>query len=193
MDLWLVNDTIRRSKMRDVPGASAVRGARIRERFDLSGECRPREAVRSGRGTGWEGGRGLDQAIWNRSNDRAGDRGGARADKPRGELVIIVTIHHSRVTEEQPVRRVREGGHYWGWKPPCAAHLKSKRILSARGDVPWASSPGPPQPLRHAAARSGRVGRERLARECLMTDSLQGKRRSLMGRWPKAAGRAGAG
>jgi hypothetical protein len=57
MDLWLVNDTIRRSKMRDVPGASAVRGARIRERFDLSGVCRPREAVRSGRGTGWEGGR----------------------------------------------------------------------------------------------------------------------------------------
>ena len=37
MDLWVVNDTIRRSKMRDVPGASAVRGARIWERFGLSG------------------------------------------------------------------------------------------------------------------------------------------------------------
>ena len=29
MDLWVVNDTIRRSKMRDVPGASEVRGARL--------------------------------------------------------------------------------------------------------------------------------------------------------------------
>ena len=54
MDLWLVNDTIRRSKMRDVPGASTVRGARFRERFDL-GECRQREAVRWWRRTGWEG------------------------------------------------------------------------------------------------------------------------------------------
>jgi hypothetical protein len=91
MDLWVVNDTIRRSKMRDVPGASAVRGARIRERFGLSGECRPREAVRSGNRTGREGVAGWDQAIRNRSNDRAGDRGGARAGKPRGVRISAIT------------------------------------------------------------------------------------------------------
>jgi hypothetical protein len=56
MDLWVVNDTIRRSRMRDVLGPSAVRGARIRirGRFGLSGECQPKEAVGSGSGTGWE-------------------------------------------------------------------------------------------------------------------------------------------
>jgi hypothetical protein len=55
MDLWVVNDTIRRSRMRDVPGPSAIRGARIRGRFGLSGRCRPKEAVGLGSGTGWEG------------------------------------------------------------------------------------------------------------------------------------------
>ncbi len=61
MDLWVVNDTIRRSRMRDVPGASAIRGAQIRERFGLSGECRPKEAVGSESGTGWEGVAGWNQ------------------------------------------------------------------------------------------------------------------------------------
>ncbi len=55
MDLRVVNDAIRRSRMRDVSGPSAVRGARIRGRFGLWGECRPKEAVGSGSGTGWEG------------------------------------------------------------------------------------------------------------------------------------------
>ena len=85
MELWVVNDTNRRSKMRDVPGASAVRGARIRERFDLSGEFRPTEAVRSGRGTGWEGVAGWDRAIWNRSNARARAIGAVRGRTSRGE------------------------------------------------------------------------------------------------------------
>ncbi len=94
MDLRVVNDASRRSKMGDlsgrcIPGApsrrrpcawlSSTRGARIRRRFSRSGERRPKEAVGSGSGTGWEGVTARDQAIWNRSNDRAGDRGGARA------------------------------------------------------------------------------------------------------------------
>ena len=57
MGLWVVNDTICRSRMRDVPGPSAVRRAWIRGRFGLSGECRQKEAVGSGSGTGWEGSR----------------------------------------------------------------------------------------------------------------------------------------
>ena len=52
-------------------------------RFGFSGECRPEEAIGSGSRTGRERGASWDQAIWDRSNDRAGDRGGARADKPR--------------------------------------------------------------------------------------------------------------
>ncbi len=54
----------------------------------LSCECRSKEAVGSGR-TGWEGIRAWDQAIWNRSNDRADDRGGALAGKPRGGILAI--------------------------------------------------------------------------------------------------------
>jgi hypothetical protein len=91
MDLWVINDTIRRSRMRDVPGPSAVRGVRIRGRFGLSGECQPKEAVGSGRGTGWERVAGWDQAIGNRSNERAGDRGGARAGKPRWARIFAMT------------------------------------------------------------------------------------------------------
>ena len=63
MDLWVVNDTIRRLRMRDVPGSSAVRGTRIRGRFGLSGEYRPKEAVGSGSGTGWEGVAGHLESI----------------------------------------------------------------------------------------------------------------------------------
>ena len=81
--------------MRDVPSASAVRGAWIRGRFGLSGECRPKEAVGSGSGTGWEGVAGWDQAIGNRSNDRAGDRGGARAAKPRWARILAMTGGYS--------------------------------------------------------------------------------------------------
>jgi len=82
MDLGVVNDTIRRSKMRALP-RSEVPGARIQERFGLSGVparggCRVGEWNRVG------GGRGLgSDAIWNRSNDRAGNRGGAWAGKAR--------------------------------------------------------------------------------------------------------------
>ena len=67
MDLWVVNDTIRRSGMRmfralprsEAPGS----GGRIRGRFGLLGECQPKEAVGSGSGTGWEGVAGWDQAA----------------------------------------------------------------------------------------------------------------------------------
>jgi hypothetical protein len=59
MDLWVVNDTIRRSRIRDVSGASAVRGARIGERFGLSGKSRPREACRLRELNRMGGGRGL--------------------------------------------------------------------------------------------------------------------------------------
>ena len=67
MDLRVVNDTIRRSRMRDVPGPSAVRGARIRgdpEAFwplggvPAKGGCRLREWNRVG------GGRGLGSGYW---------------------------------------------------------------------------------------------------------------------------------
>ena len=44
---------VRRSRMRDFSGPSSVRGARIRGRFGLSRECRPKEAVGSGSGTGY--------------------------------------------------------------------------------------------------------------------------------------------
>jgi hypothetical protein len=33
-----------------------------------------------------------DQAIWNRWNDCAGDRGGARADKPRDVRILAITV-----------------------------------------------------------------------------------------------------
>jgi len=55
MDLRVVNDTIRRSRMRDVSGPSAIRSPRIQGRLGLSGGCRPKEAVGSGSGAGWEG------------------------------------------------------------------------------------------------------------------------------------------
>jgi hypothetical protein len=98
MDLWVVKDASRRSKMenfwgrcilgapsRQLPCAwlPSTPGARILGVSALRASAGQRKPVRSGRGTGWEGGRELDQAIWNRSNDRAGDRGGARAGKPR--------------------------------------------------------------------------------------------------------------
>ena len=37
------------------------------------------------------GGRGRDHGIWSRSKDRAGDRGGARADKPRWVRISAIT------------------------------------------------------------------------------------------------------
>jgi hypothetical protein len=59
MDRWVVNDTIRRSRMRDVSGPSAVRGARLRGRFGVArvpakGGCRLGEFNRlvGGRGLG---------------------------------------------------------------------------------------------------------------------------------------------
>jgi hypothetical protein len=78
MDLGVVKDASRRSRMRNVPGPSAVRGTRIRGRFGLSGECRAKGAVGSGSGTGWEGVAGWDQDSSNRSKASAG----ARADQP---------------------------------------------------------------------------------------------------------------
>ena len=51
----------------------------------FEGGCRLGESNRVGEG------RVLDQAIWDRSNDRAGDRGGARADKPRWVRILAIT------------------------------------------------------------------------------------------------------
>ena len=60
MGLWVVNDTICRSRMRDVPGSSAVRRAWIRGRFGLSGECRQKEVQDEPAGRG----RGLGSGYW---------------------------------------------------------------------------------------------------------------------------------
>jgi hypothetical protein len=69
------------------PGSAGIRG-----RFGFSGECRPKEAVGSGVGPGGRGARPWDQkAIWNRSNAGAGDRGGARAGKPRWARIFAMT------------------------------------------------------------------------------------------------------
>jgi hypothetical protein len=60
-------------------------------RLGLSRECRPKKAVGSGSGTGWEGVAAWDQALWSRSNDRVGDRGGAQAGKPRWVKILAIT------------------------------------------------------------------------------------------------------
>ena len=121
MDLWVVNDTIRRSKMRDVAGASVLRGARIRERFGPSGECRPREAVRSWSGTGREGVAVWDQAIWTRSSDRADDRGGAPAGKPRWVRILAITEGCSMAT------MIFKGPPQWG---QCSISILNTRLSS---------------------------------------------------------------
>ena len=74
MDLWVVKYASRRSRMGDFSGRcilgapsrqhpcacpSSTRGARIRERFGLSGECRPKEAVGLRERNRVGGGRGL--------------------------------------------------------------------------------------------------------------------------------------
>jgi hypothetical protein len=76
---------------RALPRSEGPGSGGIRRRFGLSGECWPKEAVGSGSGTGWEGVAGWDQAIGNRSNDRAGDRGGARAGKLRWARIFAMT------------------------------------------------------------------------------------------------------
>ena len=48
MDLRVVNDTIRRSRMRDFLGPSAVRGARFRSVLASRASAGQREAVGSG-------------------------------------------------------------------------------------------------------------------------------------------------
>jgi hypothetical protein len=37
-------------------------------------------------------GSGRDQAVWIRAKCRAGDRGGARADKPSWERILAITV-----------------------------------------------------------------------------------------------------
>ena len=73
MDLWVVNDTIRRSRMRDVRGASAVRCPDPVAFWPLGGVpakggCRVREWNRMG------GGRGLGSGHLESIDDRASDR-----------------------------------------------------------------------------------------------------------------------
>ena len=170
MDLWVVNDMSRRSRMRNVPGPSAVRGARIRGRFGLSGECWPKEAVGSGSGTGWEGVAGWDQAIGNRSNDRAGDRGGVRVGKPRWARIFAMTggcsmaamiikgplhcghcsmsISNTRLSNRAQLMRARgDGGGASPWSAEetfalaGALGMISARSVALGASTPWKRTP----------------------------------------------------
>jgi hypothetical protein len=104
----------------------------IRRRFGLSGECQPKEAVGSGRGTGWEGVAGWDQAIGNRSNERAGDRGGARAGKPRWARIFAMTGGCSMVA------MIVKGPPQWG---QCSRSISNTR-LSNRAQLRRAGAGG---------------------------------------------------
>ena len=65
MDLWVVNDTIHPGcgMFRALPRSEGPGSGGIRRRFGLSGECQPKEAVGSGRRTGWEGVASWDQML----------------------------------------------------------------------------------------------------------------------------------
>ena len=56
---------------------------------------RPRGIVGSGVWTGQEGVSVWDQAMWSRSNNRPGDRGGALAGKPRCVRILAITVGSS--------------------------------------------------------------------------------------------------
>jgi len=93
MDVWVVKYASRRSRVGVFSGDSSVRGARIRGVLASQASAGQRGLSAQGvepDGRGIGAGRhpsvllvSWDQAIGSRSNERAGDRGGARADKPR--------------------------------------------------------------------------------------------------------------
>ena len=90
MDLWVVNYDCTRAVG---PGSGICRAIHRSEApgFGLSPECRAKGQSAQGVERDGRGVRGRDQAIWSRSNDRAGDRGGARADKPRWARILAIT------------------------------------------------------------------------------------------------------
>ena len=95
MDLWVVNDTIRR--VQDAGCSGPFRGPRCPDPRGSGGVLASRASAGQRRLSAREsdrvgGGRGLgSEAIWNRSNARAGDRGGARAGKPRWARIFAMT------------------------------------------------------------------------------------------------------
>jgi hypothetical protein len=91
MDLWVVKYASRRSRIGDWSGHSSARGARIRGFLASQASAGQRGLSAQGVEPDGRGIRGRDQAIWSRSNDRAGDWGGARADKPRWVRILAIT------------------------------------------------------------------------------------------------------
>ena len=90
---------------------------------------------RTGWGAAWD-----QQAIWNRSNGRAGDRGGARADKPRCVRILAITM----------------GSSIGGDELQGAAALRA--LLDVDLEYPL-EQPGPAQAhRRHGRGRLGVVG-----------------------------------
>jgi hypothetical protein len=91
MDLWVVNDTIRRSDDRGFFGRFVGPMRPDLGRFGFSRECRPKGL--SARGDEPEGGgyRIRVRLFWRRSNDRAVDRGDARAGK-RPMVILPGTV-----------------------------------------------------------------------------------------------------
>ena len=82
MNRWVVKGASGRSRIGDLSGDSSVRGARIRG--VLASRASAGQRRLSARGVEPGGARpGIRRPFGNRSNGRAGDRGGARADKPR--------------------------------------------------------------------------------------------------------------
>jgi hypothetical protein len=75
---------------------------------------------------------GWDQAIWNRSNDRAGDRGGARAGKPRWMRILAITEGCSMAA------MIFKGPPQWG---QCSISILSTR-LSSRAQLRRAGAAG---------------------------------------------------
>ena len=90
MDRWVVKGASGRSRIEDLSGDSSVRGARIRG--VLASRASAGQRRLSARGVEPGGARpGIQKAIWNRSNGRAGDRGGPRVDKPRCVKILAIT------------------------------------------------------------------------------------------------------
>ena len=78
------------SRVGDFPGHSSTRGAEFRGVLASSASADQRGV--SAQGAEPEGGSGRDQAVWIRAACRAGDRGGARADRPRWERILVITV-----------------------------------------------------------------------------------------------------
>jgi hypothetical protein len=86
----LVKHASSRSRIENFPGHSSARGDQVSGRFGVSGERGPKGGCRL-KGDEPDRIRG-DQAIWGRSNARAGARGGARIGKPRCARILAITV-----------------------------------------------------------------------------------------------------